>query len=234
MKRKASWGWVVPGIVALASATAFAQPSQTQQPTSKPPSAQQHASHGQLPQVQQRALSEKSQIAIARLHALNLARESFARAAADAAEDEQVRSFMLDLASDYARADGRLTAFAEMYGVDVESTRMQEVTRKVAQTWNKENERIAGSRGPEAARLALSAFIDRNEGAVNDLRTLRGEVQEEVLRELINERIAMLEEESTRAQQLRGQMKQQTQTRSTPSTQQAAPMQQSPQGGTTR
>jgi hypothetical protein len=193
MKLKHCWAPTTLCTIALTCASAFAQAGQEQQ--KMPPG-----------QVQPRQLSEKSQQAIAKLHALNESREAYARAAADVADDEQVRQFLKDRATEYEKNDARLSAFALTYGVDVESSKMQEQTRKVEQAWAKENQKIAKAQGHEAAKMALSTFIDRNEEAISELRTLRGEVQEEQLRTMINERIAGLEEESTRAQQLRRQV----------------------------
>jgi hypothetical protein len=193
MKFKHLWAPAALCTIALTCATAFGQ-------------AAQNPATGQV-----RQLSEKSQQAIARLHALNEARQAYARAAADVTDDEQVKQFLRERATEYEKGDQRLSAFAQMYGVDINSSKMQEMTKKTQQTWAKENQKIMKAHGLEANKQALSTFIDRNDEAVDDLRTLRGEVQEEQLRALINDRIAALEEESTRAQQLRRQVTQEEQ-----------------------
>jgi hypothetical protein len=162
----------------------------------------------QSEQTQRPELSKKAQQALANLHALNTSREAYSRAAADLAADPQVREFLTQRAREYERADGRLEAFALMYNVDLESSKMQEKALKTQKAWEKENKKLRKAEGPKAAKMALSTFIERNDDAIDDLRTLRGEVQEEQLRTIINERIADLEQESTRAQQLRAQVQQ--------------------------
>jgi hypothetical protein len=197
MKLKHCWAPAALCGVALTCASAFAQAGQEQQ----------HPMPGQA-QQQPRQLSEKSQQAVARLHALNQTRQAYARAASSMASDESSREFLRERASEYEKSDARLMAFAQMYGVDMQSSKLQESTKKVEQMWAKETQKLSKMQGPDATKTALSTFIERNEDAIDDLRQIRGDVQEEQLRTLINERIAGLEEESTRAQQLRRQVQQ--------------------------
>lgn len=149
-----------------------------------------------------RQLSSKGQQAVAELHALNQARSAYSSVAADLADDQTVRAFFKERHMDYEKSDARLEAFAMTYGVDVNSKQMQAKTKKVEDAWAKENKKIKDAEGNKAAKLALNTFIKRNNESISSLRTLRGEVQEQKVAELINDRISTLEQESTRAQQL--------------------------------
>jgi hypothetical protein len=193
------WNKRLPGAVlcavALVCSPAFGQEGQEDKPQ---PSEQE----------QRPKLSKKAQQALANLHALNTSREAYSRAAAELAVDPQVREWLTQRAKEYERADGRLEAFALMHNVDLESAKMQEKAIKTQKAWDKENKKLRKAEGPKAAKMALGTFIERNDDAIDDLRTLRGEVQEEQLRTIINERIADLEQESTRAQELRTQIEQ--------------------------
>ncbi|MFT3922219.1 MAG: hypothetical protein QM778_06770 [Myxococcales bacterium] len=153
-------------------------------------------------QAQPRQLSGKAQQAVAELHALNQARSAYSGAAAEVADLPEVRSFFKERHIEYEKSDARLGAFALTYGVDVNSPQMQQKTKKVEEAWAKENKKIKQAEGLKASKLALSTFIQRNDQSISSLRTLRGEVQEEKVAQLINDRIGSLEEESTRAQQL--------------------------------
>jgi len=154
-----------------------------------------------------RQLSEKSQKAIANLHALNEARANYSGVAAQVAEAPAVRDFFKERNMEYQKADARLGAFALTYGVDVNSPQMEKLTKKTEDEWAKENKKISEAKGDKANVLALNTFITRNNQAITSLRTLRGEVQESQLQTMINDRISSLEQESTTAQQLRSAVK---------------------------
>jgi hypothetical protein len=149
-----------------------------------------------------RQLSSKAQQAVAELHALNQARSAYSNVAAEVADQQQVRAFFKERHMEYEKSDARLGALAMTYGVDMNSPKMEEKTKKVEQSWAKENKKIQKAQGDKAAKMALNTFITRNDEAISSLRTLRGEVQEQKVAEMINDRIGALEEESTRAQQL--------------------------------
>jgi|GEM_PF-6108874 len=153
-------------------------------------------------QVQPRQLSSKAQQAVAELHALNQARSAYSGVAAEVADSREVRSFFAERRTDYEKSDARLEALALTYGVDINSPQIQAKTKKVEESWAKDNKKIKQAEGPKASKLALSTFIQRNDDAISSLRTLRGEVQEQKVASLINDRIGSLEQESTRAQQL--------------------------------
>jgi len=154
-----------------------------------------------------RQLSEKSQKAIADLHALIQVRESYSKVAAKVAEDPQVRDFFTQRNVEYQKADARLDTLAMTYGIDVNSAEMDKRTKKTEEAWAKENKKIEDAKGEKAAKMALNTFITRNNEAITSLRTLRGEVKEPQIQTMINDRISALEQESTRAQQLRGMVK---------------------------
>lgn len=157
-----------------------------------------------------RQLSGKAQQAVAELHALNEARSAYSSVAAEVAELPEVRTFFKERHMEYEKSDARLGALAMTYGVDVNSPQMEAKTKKVEETWAKENKKIKNAEGDKAAKMALNTFITRNNQSISSLRTLRGEVQEPKIAEMINDRIGSLEEESTRAQQLRRLVDEQT------------------------
>jgi pyruvate/2-oxoglutarate dehydrogenase complex dihydrolipoamide acyltransferase (E2) component len=203
MKVKSWWGYMLWGALAFPVAgPSFAQkepqPGETAQESEKAKTGA--AKPGA------RQLSPASQNALARLHALNLARASYAKVGEEAARDEEVKSFLRQRAQEYEQADTRLRAFAATYGVDLQSDAMKQKTKQTLAQWDKENKKLRNSKSEQATRMALTTFIERNDQAVADLRKLRGDVQEDELRDLINQRIAAVEQESTRAQELRQQL----------------------------
>jgi hypothetical protein len=219
--------WLLPigfGLLPLTASGALAQANQAQQDeTQRQNQAQpQEQAQGQGMQNQnqgtqaqpqtarpgQRQLSQKTQEAMVRLHALNENRAQFANAGAQYVTDEDVAQFLQQRAAEYQQSDRRLMALAESYGVDLQSPENQRKAENTQQLWRGELQRLQQANRSEAANEALDTFIKRNGDAIDDLRTLRGDVQEEQVRQLINQRISSLEQESTQAQSLKQELQQ--------------------------
>lgn len=202
MNTRRWWGYALAGSLALVGTASAQETPQSAEPKQAVPGEQTRTT-GDMPV---RKLSKQGEDALARLYALGTARAQFARVGAEAAQDENARTFLRERAQDYEAGNLRVSAFAKMYGVDLQSEDMQKKAQKTLGQWQKENEKIRKAKPEQAAPLALNTFVERNDEAVSDLRQLRGEVQEDELRQMINQRIAALEEESTRAQKLRQQL----------------------------
>ena len=143
-----------------------------------------------------------------RLHALNQSRAQYANAGAQYVTDPNVAQFLEQRAADYQQSDQRLMALAQSYGVNLDSSENQRKAEDIQQQWSDELQKLQQADRAEAANEVVDTFIKRNEGAIEDLRTLRGDVQEEQVRQLINQRISALEQESTQAQSLKQRIQQ--------------------------
>ena len=199
--------WLVPigfGLLPLTAGAAFAQGSQAQ------PQSQNQGSQAepQSARPSERQLSQKTQEAMIRLHALNQSRAQYANAGAQYVTDPNVAQFLEQRAADYQQSDQRLMALAQSYGVNLDSSENQRKAEDIQQQWSDELQKLQQADRAEAANEVVDTFIKRNEGAIEDLRTLRGDVQEEQVRQLINQRISALEQESTQAQSLKQRIQQ--------------------------
>ncbi len=220
--------WLVPvgfGLLPLTAAGAFAQANQEPQDQGMQaqPEEQSQGFGAQQPQQQeqgsqaqqqsqrtqgQRQVSPKTQQALIRLHALSQSRAEYANAAAQSVTDPDVSQFLEQRAAEYQQSDRRLTSLADSYGVNLESPQLKQKADDIKQYWDAKLQELQRSERPQAASAALQTFVQRNDQAISDLRTLRGDVQEEQVRQLINQRIASLEQESTRAQSLEQRIQQ--------------------------
>jgi hypothetical protein len=209
--------WLAPigfGLLPLTAGAAFAQANQgsaQEQNLDQPQGQGQEQYQGTQAEPQgtrptERQLSQKTQEAMVRLHALNQARAQYANTGAQYVTNEEVAQFLQQRAAEYQQNDQRLIALAESYGVNLESRENQQKARRTQELWNGELQRLQRMNRAEAANVALDTFIKRNGNAIDDLRALRGDVQEEQVRQLINQRIASLEQESTQAQSLKQQL----------------------------
>jgi transcription initiation factor TFIID subunit 12 len=206
--------WLLPigfGLLPLTAGGAFAQGSQAEPQNQDQSQTQEQKPSQAEPQSarpSERQLSEKTQEAMIRLHALNQNRAQYANAAAQYVTNPKVAQFLQQRAADYQQSDQRLMALAQSYGVNLESPDSQRKAGDIQEQWNDDLQKLQQADRAEAANDAVDTFIKRNEGAIEDLRTLRGDVQEEQVRQLINQRISALEQESTQAQALKQQLEQ--------------------------